>query len=167
MNRDTEIVMRKLVNNRAIWAAAVIFVAFVAALVINWRQAAFREGAVVLGDNDKISVEIAASAAAREKGLSGRERLDAGHGMLFVFAAPNVYSFWMKDMKFPIDIIWIRGDEVVDLSTEVPVPKPGEALALYKPRQAADRVLEVPSGYCRTHGLRTGEKVSYLIDSGR
>ncbi len=167
MSETSSAPQRKIFSRRAILAVAFALVAFVAALIINWRQESFSRGTVILGGRDKVAVEIAITSSARERGLSGRDRLADGQGMLFVFPAANTYSFWMKDMKFPIDIIWIKGDEVVDLTTDVPLPQAGQSLPLYYPRQPADRVLEVPAGYAQAHGLRTGEKVAYLIDSGK
>ena len=58
--------------------------------------------------NDKeIAVEVAATAETRSKGLSGRGSLEEGTGMLFIFDSPAQYGFWMKDMNFAIDIVWI------------------------------------------------------------
>src|SRR3989344_573955 len=59
----------------------------------------------IMGQN--IRVNLATTDAAREQGLSGRENLKEEEGMLFVFDYPDKYSFWMKDMNFPIDMIWI------------------------------------------------------------
>ena len=58
-------------------------------------------------NNQKIIVEIADTPAKRERGLSGRESLPPNTGLLFVFDEPGQYGFWMKDMLFPIDILWL------------------------------------------------------------
>ena len=61
----------------------------------------------------QFTVDVASTNADRAKGLSGREDLAPGHGLLFAFAQEGFYSFWMKDMNFPIDIVWIDSDWVV------------------------------------------------------
>ncbi|MBU4141500.1 DUF192 domain-containing protein, partial [Patescibacteria group bacterium] len=58
-----------------------------------------------------IKVEIADMPEKQAKGLSGRKFLAENHGMLFVFTSPDHYSFWMKDMNFSLDFIWISGSE--------------------------------------------------------
>src|SRR4051812_1798797 len=57
-----------------------------------------------------VVVDLATTPTTREQGLSGRAALPENHGMLFVFDTPGVYPFWMKDMNFPIDMIWISND---------------------------------------------------------
>ncbi|MDX1536041.1 MAG: DUF192 domain-containing protein, partial [Candidatus Spechtbacterales bacterium] len=65
----------------------------------------------------EITVELAEKPEDKAKGLSGRSSLAEEHGMLFVFNRPGTYSFWMKEMNFPIDIIWIGEDmRVVDIT---------------------------------------------------
>jgi len=61
-----------------------------------------------------VEVEIADTQTARIQGLSGRESLAENSGMLFLWPEADYYSIWMKEMKFPIDIIWINGNQVVD-----------------------------------------------------
>ena len=58
-------------------------------------------------------VEVAASPSERERGLSGRALLKPGTGLWFVFPAPDRYGFWMRDMLFPIDLIWVSPDSRV------------------------------------------------------
>jgi len=149
------------------FAAAVLSCSLLAAFFISWSQGAFASGYVVIGDDIRVQVEVASTAKTREKGLSGREQLGSGQGMLFVFLRPDRYTFWMKDMKFPIDILWIKGEELVDMTTDVPVPVPGEDLPSFFPVSPADKVLEVPAGFAQAHGLRTGMTVITHIDSRR
>jgi uncharacterized membrane protein (UPF0127 family) len=58
-------------------------------------------------DSKSIPLIVADNQALREKGLSGMESLPEDTGMFFVFPLPGKYGFWMKDMNFSIDIIWI------------------------------------------------------------
>lgn len=65
-----------------------------------------------IGENF-LNIEVASTTEAREKGLSGKERLDYKEGMLFVFDTEGYYGFWMKDMKFNIDISWLDKDKKI------------------------------------------------------
>ena len=92
----------------------------------------------------------------RALGLSGRESLEGG--MWFVFPEADYYSFWMKDMKFPIDIIWVSDDfEIVDIKENV---SPDSFPETFRPKAKALFVLEVPAGFSKTHQIHIGGKVS-------
>src|ERR1035437_11182288 len=67
----------------------------------------FRNDKTLVIGSKKISAEVANTPTARQKGLSGRACISQNEGMLFVFPQSGSYPFWMKDMKFPIDMIWI------------------------------------------------------------
>lgn len=114
-------------------------------------------GSVIIGDT-KVKVEVARETAELAKGLGGREKLDENRGMLFVFETPGQPAFWMKDMKFPIDIIWIMGDEVVDIAPNLPVVA-AEFLSTYEPKEPANYVLEVNAGFAKDHGIKVGDSV--------
>lgn len=106
-----------------------------------------------------VRVEVADDEASRQLGLGGRDTLSRDHGMLFLL--PNDQpSFWMKGMRFPIDIVWIHGNEVVDVTADVPPPRgPGAGLPTYSPDRPADRALEVNAGWAARHGVRPGDTV--------
>lgn len=104
-----------------------------------------------------ISAEIAETPEKRALGLSGRKTLGKNEGMLFVFDEPGIYSFWMKDMLFPIDIIWLdEGFRVVAIAENA---APSSFPNLFTPSSPAQYVLEVPSGFVRQHTTRVGEYV--------
>ena len=107
-----------------------------------------------------IHAEIASTPEARVKGLSGRLSLPADEGMLFIFPTSDRYTFWMIDMHFPLDIIWLRQGVVVDIAKEVPFPKentPTDSLFRYAPRLPADSVLEIPAGTADRAGVHIGD----------
>ncbi|MBX4187538.1 MAG: DUF192 domain-containing protein [Candidatus Doudnabacteria bacterium] len=111
-----------------------------------------------------ISFELADTVAAKARGLSGRAAIEENQGMLFMFPAADFPVFWMKDMNFPIDIIWIKADEIVDISLEAQ-PEPGvddNNLKTFTPKIPADRVLEVKSGWATRNNLKTGDKVEIV-----
>lgn len=110
-----------------------------------------------------LSVEIARTEAEQNRGLSGRERLAANAGMLFVFQEPRRQAFWMKDMQFPLDLIWIDADlRVVEVTKGAQPCKTNECPA-YLPPEPVKYVLEVNSGFCDLQGVKIGDYVDLDI----
>ena len=107
-------------------------------------------------------VEIADTMLSRAKGLSGKDNLDDHKGMLFLFDKAGSYGFWMKDMKFPIDIIWIKGTRIAGFSERVQ-PEPKKTifgLPVYYPPEPVDKVLELNSGSVERYHLEKGDEVN-------
>lgn len=102
--------------------------------------------------------EVADTFTSRAAGLSGRDGLGANEGLLFIFPFSSVQGFWMKGMKFPIDIIWISEGKVIGFSENVPVPQ-GVSLQVYSSPQEADQVLEINAGLVKTKGIKVGDAV--------
>lgn len=88
-------------------------------------------------------------------GLGKRVSMEENEGMLFVFPEKNFHSFWMKDMNFDLDIVWIRGDEIVYLAKNVSRSYPYPI----SPDQEADKVLEINSGLGDRCDIKVGNKV--------
>jgi uncharacterized membrane protein (UPF0127 family) len=110
----------------------------------------------------RLNVAIADTDAARAQGLSGQPRLQDDQGMLFDFHGTSITTpgFWMKNMKFNLDLIWIKDNEVIGITTNVPAPRnPGEPLPSYYPPSQVDMVLEVNAGWSDSHGIVEGEKI--------
>lgn len=108
----------------------------------------------------EFNVEIADNATARSRGLSGREKLEANEGMLFLFSKAGYQSFWMKGMKIPIDIIWIKGETIVGFEKDVqPEPETNMLrLRTYSSPEAVEKVLEVPAGTVKNLDIQVGDK---------
>lgn len=105
-------------------------------------------------------VEIADTEAKKERGLGKRERLEPDQGMYFPFATANHWVFWMKDMRFPIDMIWIRDGKIVDIDASIPVSKLENLnLETYSPVDPADAVLELNAGAAQAIGARIGDEL--------
>jgi uncharacterized protein len=116
------------------------------------------------------TVEFATTVTEQTRGLSGRQSLADGTGMLFPFSRPRVQSFWMKDMNFPIDMIWI-GSTTLTASGRTGIvlgfaqnakPQPGTplwGLKIYTSPGGVDTVLEVPAGTVTKDGIKVGEPV--------
>ncbi len=109
----------------------------------------------------KINVEIVDTLAKQARGLSGREGLAEDAGMLFIFSQPSTQNFWMKDMKFPIDIIWISGDRVVGFVESVPPPIGGSEnnLTIYSSPENVDKVLEINAGLVKKWNIKVGDQI--------
>ncbi|MBU0625528.1 DUF192 domain-containing protein [Patescibacteria group bacterium] len=151
-------------GTRGILTLVTLSVIIVMTFLLRYQQHGFGRGEVVIGEDIKIKVEVAATEATREKGLAGRTKLMVDEGMLFLFAEPARYVFWMKDMKIPIDVIWIKSGEIVDLTVNVQPAEKNEPAPTFSPLYAAEAVLEVPAGFIAEHGLRLGLPVIYRID---
>lgn len=105
-----------------------------------------------------VAVEISDTPAKVRQGLSGRASLPPLSGMLFVFPKIASQSFWMKDMKFPLDFVWIREGKVVELTQNVPPPSQTFGLPrVINPKETVNQVLEVPAGFIQEHGITVGD----------
>lgn len=113
----------------------------------------------------RVSTEIVRSFEERARGLGGRDSLAWDHGMLFPYERPDFLAFWMKDMRFSIDIVWIRDGRIVEIAHRVPWSPEGPGPTL-RPRELADAVLEVPAGYAEAHGWRRGDPVEISETNG-
>ncbi len=105
-----------------------------------------------------IRVELAKTAPQITRGLSNRQLLPSGQGMLFMMPAKSRWQFWMKDMKFSLDFIWIDGQTVVGLDQNVPYPT-DDNTARVAPSQSVDGVLEVNAGFITRYGIEIGDKI--------
>ena len=112
-----------------------------------------------------IALELARTPQEQALGLGQRDALEWGHGMLFLYEEPQFHRFWMKDMRFDIDILWIREGRIVDISHNVR-HRPGSTGDQASPRELADQVLELPAGYAAAQGLRPGHRVEVEILQG-
>lgn len=109
---------------------------------------------VFLGGTE-VSVVIADTQATQEKGLGSREKLEANEGMLFIFTDAKPHSFWMKDMRFPIDIIWF--DENYRIIFVKENAAPSSYPLIFIPSAPSPFVLEVPAGFFAYHHLKLGD----------
>lgn len=107
-------------------------------------------------------VEVAVTGAQKQRGLGGRDTLQADHGMLFPYDHKEQYEFWMRGMRFPLDFIWIDGTVVADISENIPPPNAGERPLIIKPTVAVNTVLEVPAGTVQRLGISVGDTVEFL-----
>lgn len=132
----------------------------------------------------KIFVEIVNTLEKMQQGLSGREKLDDGQGMLFDFSGlpEKRPGFWMKDMKFDLDLIWIKNNpstpstdaqgrpeetrgatssgRIVGITPNVSRPKSvDDKLPSYYPPDDIDQVLEVVAGWSEKYKIKVGDRI--------
>ena len=104
-----------------------------------------------------VQATVVETPAERQRGLSGREGLAPDEGMLFIFPADGEYGFWMKDMRFSIDILWLAAEgTIVSITENV---SPDTYPQSFEPTQQARYVLELPAGYAAAHSVEVGDWV--------
>ena len=109
----------------------------------------------------KVFIEIADTPEEKTQGLSDRTSLPDNQGMLFVWDHDTMPGFWMKDMNFPIDIVWINDNKIVGIEKNA-LPEPGvelNQLRVYQPPGFIDAVLEVNAGFSDKHSLQVGDQL--------
>jgi uncharacterized protein len=108
-----------------------------------------------------VTAEIASDDAARERGLMYRDSLPADRGMLFIFDSDGRYSFWMKNTKMPLDIIWINpAMRVAGVSADVQPCGDGDCPSIMSETEIR-YVLEVNAGFAKKYGIIRNDKVSF------
>jgi uncharacterized protein len=103
--------------------AGLIFLAGLYSLAGNISSSLGAVSQTLSLDSQEVSVEIADTQFSRAQGLSGRSVLENGTGLLFVFDSPEMPGFWMKDMNFPIDILWFDEEKKLVDTTEGFLPE--------------------------------------------
>jgi len=104
-------------------------------------------------------LEVVNTSAGLEKGLSGRTSLPADQCMLFIFKSPAPYGFWMKDMHFPLDIIWLNaGKEVVYTKENL---QTSTYPVIFKPTSPSLYTLECNAGFAAQNQLVEGQMLSF------
>lgn len=112
--------------------------------------------------NTSFDVEMATTMVEQACGLSGRTGLGNNQGMLFIFSFGNTQTFWMKDMTFALDMIWISGNKVVGVAADVAPPAPGTQLwqlQIYSSPPNVDKVLEVSAGTVARDNIQIGDAI--------
>jgi len=106
-----------------------------------------------------VKLEVADTSAARTLGLSGRPCMPYDQGMLFLFPQPGNYGFWMKDTKFPLDMVWLnQSKQVVYLKTDA---QPSSYPKTYTNSQPASYVLELNAGSVAKQAISLGKTLDF------
>jgi uncharacterized membrane protein (UPF0127 family) len=128
-----------------------------------WRSQApeLATAAITVG-GVPLKVELAVEPGDQARGLGYRPGLEPGTGMLFVDQEPAIQSFWMKGMRFCLDIVWIEGGQIVGAAESVCPAAPGTpdgSLPSYRSPAPVRYVLEVPAGWLTAHAFDAGTPV--------
>lgn len=114
-------------------------------------------------DGDSVSAELAVSSEERARGLMFRTRMEFDQGMLFVFGKEGFYSFWMKNMVFALDFIWLDGEKrIVHIEENVP-PCIQEPCPSYTSKVPARYFLELKAGSVAKRKLRILDRLDFVL----
>ena len=125
---------------------------------VSPESSGYRQMPVQLGGTT-LTADVADNESQRELGLSGRAGLPEGTGMLFVFQVDGQHAFWMKDMLFSIDMIWLSPEKkVVYIAANA---RPESYPSSYMPESASRYVIEVPAGWAARHNVAIGSVAQF------
>lgn len=137
---------------------AVIIVAVLIWLFAPGKPEEYKSTSIKI-KNTVLTAEIADTPALMQQGLSGRESLAYDKSMLFIFETPSKPGFWMKDMYFALDIIWIGEDQRVREITKNIMP--GSYPQILSPSQPVLYVLEANAGWSEKNNIQIGDMVEF------
>jgi uncharacterized membrane protein (UPF0127 family) len=109
-----------------------------------------------------LNVEIAKTTTDQQKGLSDRDSMAPDHGMLFVFDSEGKWSFWMKGMRFSLDIIWFDSHRQAVYIQQDLAPCTPSSCPVYMPTVSAMYVLEVNAGFVQSHNISLGDTFNFV-----
>lgn len=153
-----------------------VIVAIIASLILviymflqsGLNLLSFTKKSTVTINKHTIAVSLAKTEKEKQIGLSDKSSLSKDTGMLFTFDTADTYGFWMKKMKFPIDIVFINDNKITTIFKNVTPPPsgatiPDDKLPIYTPTIPSNRVLELPSGAADTYSLKVGDTVEFKL----
>ncbi|MDB5187771.1 MAG: hypothetical protein JWO50_291 [Candidatus Kaiserbacteria bacterium] len=123
------------------------------------RDSVYKTQNITLSDATVVHALVADTPELQSLGLGGRSGLPNGEGMLFVFGHDDTYGFWMKDMQFSIDIVWLSSDKRVIYMVQSIAPETYPAT--FGPSAPSRYVLELPAGYTVAHSIKIGDQFSF------
>jgi len=148
-------------NLRILAGLAVIVAAVAFALSqAGGCKTAYRSDKQIRVNSTVIKAEVASTSAQQAKGLGGRACIGNNQGMLFVFNRPSNYAFWMKDMRFPIDIIWIDANHKV-VAEEIDVQPSTYPDRFVNKDKPAQYVLELKAERARSLKINLGTIINF------
>lgn len=156
MNRPSIFTWRPATTFMLIGGLVVLLVS----LVISYILVNFKPTVPVELGNGVYHLWVANTEADREKGLSGVDSLRPNGGLLMNFGSDDLWGIWMKDMKVPIDIIWLDKDKVVIRIVKDATPELGTT-EIFTPKKPARYVIELPAGAVDKAGIKVGKSATF------
>jgi len=139
----------------------VVALVVVLSAIVMLRLSSPQYAVVSFGRGVTVYTEVAETPSQQQKGLGGRDSLAAREGMLFPINPPAVQTFWMKEMRFPLDILWLSNGTVIGFQQNAPAPTAGQTdLPQYRSPAPVDDVLEVKAGFISANGIKIGSPVT-------
>lgn len=151
---------------KVLLAYGILLLIVVALLVAKFRGFDFvssiTSSRTAVVNNQEFKLLIADNDKSRQIGLSGKNSLDQKTGMLFIFPKKGKYSFWMKNTKIPLDIIFIDNNKIVHIAKNAPAQKDNQInLPIYTPPTEIDKVLEINGGLSEKFNIKNGDIVTF------
>lgn len=138
----------------------VIIILFVLGIALAMYYSQHPLSATVTVKGKMYLVDTAITAADKEKGLGYRDSMPHNYGMLFIYDHKSKYSFTMQGMAFPLDFLWINGNQIVDITKNVPITQDG-VTPVVVPNVEADKVVELGAGEVDKQGIVVGDTVLF------
>ncbi len=113
------------------------------------------------------SVEVADTQEKIQTGLMYRQDLDQDQGMLFILTKDKIHPFWMKNVRFPLDIIWLDSNRKIVYLSENNPPCITGPCPVISPDKKSSYVLELKSGTIKKFGLKKGDRLKFYLDENR
>ena len=122
-----------------------------------------KDSEFVILKNKKVFLSVAQTKPELIKGLMYIDNLPEEKGMIFLFQEPDYRFFWMKNMKIPLDMLFIYKDKIVKIEKAVTVCKK-DPCTVYESKYKADKVLELKAGFCEKYKIKNGDKIKLSSD---
>ena len=169
LHRKTGTMLDRLGSLRLCLGAVIILIA----ALIAWEASAGSEQTkspstfipITTPHGVTIQAELADTTQKRATGLMFRQSLSPNHGMLFAFAEEQEWSFWMKNTRITLDIIWMnKSKRIVHVERHVPIcTRSDDGCPNYQPNAPAMYVLELASGTADALKLQRGVRLQFEI----
>jgi hypothetical protein len=145
-------------NPKIIIFGSLLFILIGVVFYFMMSQLKQRETYVSINKNVKITVELAKTSSEQYQGLSDRESLCQNCGMLFAWPEKGIRDFVMRNMNFPLDIIFIANQKIVKIESNL-FPEGDTPQTNYSSEVPVDHVLEVNGGLTDRYGIGVGDEV--------
>lgn len=109
----------------------------------------------------QLKAQVVVDEAERTKGLSGSKPLVDDQAMLFVFPAEDTWGIWMKEMNYPIDVVWLDKDKIVQHIVEN--AQPSSYPSIFRPAQPMRYVLEMKAGTVKHKSITIGARAEFTL----
>jgi len=152
--------------NKKIFLILSISVIILSFVLFGFKKDDLKKGEACFEENC-FYIELAISSKEKAMGLMFRKELKTDQGMLFIFEKEDNHSFWMKNMEFPLDIIWINKNKEVVFIRENVQPCLKDKCEKIEPDEKASYVLELTAGKVGKIGIKKEDKVIFDLGSIR